>query len=232
MRLDDDVAVADFGVFFRLGEVGVVAPGVFGERRPRLDRHLTVGFRRERHHRVAGVYRGVDTRQPLAGARFADGAVQFAEHFYFAFGVPVDAFAAVAEFAHQRAKRGVFFEGVRVVAYHGDKGRRGFAGNQLAFAAFPVFDVKGLRHFRRAVVLHWQGYHVGFFAEVAHGEFGEFGGDALVDVPVATRFPAGVNRLREGVDEGVHVRGVDVFFPSAARCRSKRRWCSCGSRGW
>src|SRR5208283_5224932 len=41
-RLRDDIAEADFLVFFRNREMGVVEPGEAAERSPRLDRDLAV----------------------------------------------------------------------------------------------------------------------------------------------------------------------------------------------
>ena len=49
-------------------------------------------------------------------------------------------------------------------------------------------------------------------AEVIAAHFGELLGDGLVDLPVGLRFPQRLHGFGQRVDEGVHVRGVEVVL--------------------
>ena len=61
--------------------------------------------------------------------------------------------------------------------------------------------------------MHQRGqHHVLFHAEVAHAQLAEGLGEALVDLPVAAGLPGGVDGRGQGVDERMHVAGVDVVF--------------------
>ncbi|MNR11005.1 hypothetical protein D3C85_1272840 [compost metagenome] len=86
------------------------------------------------------------------------------------------------------------------------------AWNQIAFAFFPVLHVQRLRQFGGGVALDWQGHVVGFYAKMAHADFGEFLRDAFVDIPVAFRIPRWVNGGRQRMNKRMHIRGIHVVF--------------------
>ncbi|VTM87546.1 Uncharacterised protein [Raoultella ornithinolytica] len=90
--------------------------------------------------------------------------------------------------------------------------RRGFTGNQVALAFFPVLDVQRLRQFGGGVVLNRQRNHVGFFTQMTDADFGEFPRDAFVDFPIAFRFPGRVDGGRQRVNKRMHIRGIHVVF--------------------
>ncbi len=162
----------------------VLAAGKFGQRLPGFDRHLTVGFRGEGKDHLRGVDCRLDARTAFRRA-IELHIVQLAEEIDLILGVPRDAFPAIAELVQQRPEGGKALVGFRVVSLHHGDVRRGFAGDQIAFALAPVGNVERLRQFRRGVVLQGLQYHVGFATQVADTDLRESFGDALVDLPVA-----------------------------------------------
>ncbi len=119
---------------------------------------------------------------------------------------------AVADGFQQRADRGETLVGRRVITLNRNNMRRGFPGDEIAFAFFQSLTSSRLRHFRGGVVLDRQGHHVGFFTEGGHAHFGEFLRDTFIDLPVALRFPGWINGGRQRVNKRMHIRGIHVVF--------------------
>src|SRR5262245_54813075 len=87
-RLRLQVAKTDLLVLAGLGEMLVVAARRLAERRPRLDRDLAIGFRRQIEDRLGGVDVAFDARTPLRGAAIVDAVVEGAEALHLGLGVP------------------------------------------------------------------------------------------------------------------------------------------------
>ncbi|OIQ72903.1 hypothetical protein GALL_454660 [mine drainage metagenome] len=199
--------------------MGMVAPGDPGQRGPGLHRDMAVGFGRQHHDGFCGVDVGQDPRSILGRAFFEHHAVEFSQRLDLVLRIPGDALAAVADLVHQRTQRGEAFEGVGIVVLdHGDL-RRGLAGNQLALVLLPVAYRGGLAEFSRSVVHHGGEDHVLFHSQVADADLGERLREALEYFPIRARFPRGIDRRRQGMDEGVHVGGVEVVLLVPGRRR-------------
>ncbi|MNG56471.1 hypothetical protein D3C79_145510 [compost metagenome] len=191
--------------------MAVIAAGNVAQRFPRLDRHLPVGFRRQRQNHLGGVDRAFNLR-PAHRRAFGFHVIELFQEIDFGLGIPGDAFAAVAQLVQQRPQRGKTLVGGRVVTLHHQDVRRGFTGDQLAFALLPVFHAIRLRQLCRGIVLDRQRHHVGFLAQMPYAHLGEGFGDALVDLPVALGIPGRIDRRRQRVNERMHVRGIHVVF--------------------
>lgn len=120
----------------------MLATGDLAQRLPRFHRHLTVGFRgRGEDH-----FRGVDGRFQLRLAfrqAFRLGVVELTQQIHLALGVPGDAFPAVADGFQQRADRGETLVGRRVITLNRNNMRRGFPGDEIAFAFFQSLTSSG-----------------------------------------------------------------------------------------
>ncbi|MNM96475.1 hypothetical protein D3C81_1089520 [compost metagenome] len=193
-------------------QMGVLAAGEATQRFPGLHRHVAIGFRGQVQDHFGRIDRGRDGRPALADALLVHGVVQLAEELHLVLGVPVHALAAIAVLVQQRPQRGELAIQVRVIALHHRHRRHGLAGDGLALALLPVGHaerhaqlvggvVQG-RH-QHQVLLHPQ--HAG--RHLAHGAR-----NLLEDVPVTARFPRRVHRLRQRMDERMHVRGVEIVL--------------------
>ncbi|MNC48980.1 hypothetical protein D3C75_981270 [compost metagenome] len=132
--------------------MAVLAAGKFTERFPGFYRHVAVSFRREGEDHLRGVNRRLDARAAFRRAVELD-VIQLAEEIDLILSVPRNAFPAVAQLVEQWAKRGKAFVGFRIITLDHRNVRRGFTGDQIAFAFAPVGDVEWLRQFGRRVVL-------------------------------------------------------------------------------
>ena len=218
-RLRLDIAEADCFVFLARGQMGVLAAGELAQRFPCLDRHMTVGLRRQRQDHLAGIDRAFDPRTTLADALVEDAMVEIAKERHFIFGIPVYALAAVAQFLKQRAERGELLVQIRIVAFDHHHRWEGLAGNRFALALLPVAHVERHGQFARRVV---QGRHhdqVLLDAEHARRHVAHRASNALEDVPVAARFPRRIHRFRQRVDEWMHVGCVEVVLLVPGRGR-------------
>ena len=70
----------------------------------------------------------------------------------FVLSIPANAFAAIAELFKHRANRRKLGIDLVIVSFNDRHVGRGFAGNQVTFAVFPVFRFKGLTELARRVV--------------------------------------------------------------------------------
>ena len=217
-RLGDDVAEADLRVLAGINQMRMVAAGDFAQRLPSFFRNVAVGFRRQGQNHFGRIDGGFDSR--LAFARtFRLHAVEFAQEVHFVLGIPRHAFAVVVHFFQQGADRSEFLINRTVVAFHHGHRGHGFARNRLALAQFPVFRVKGLAEFLRAVV-HQRGEHDVFaHAQIVFGQLAEFFGQAFIDFPVGLALPQRLHRFGKRMDERVHVGRVQIVFlvPSGGR---------------
>ena len=183
-RLSLNIAEADFLFFFILRQMRMVTAGKFTQSRPRFHRHVAIGFRCQGQDH----FRCINCRVQhwLAfGRAVCFGVIELAQQVHFALGVPGDAFTAVTDLLHQRTDRGKALVRCRVITFNRNNVRRGHTRDQIAFAFFPVLNVKRLRQFGSGVVLDWQRHHVGLFAQVPYTDFGEFLRDVFIDFPVA-----------------------------------------------
>ena len=150
-RLRHNVAEADSGVFARVNQVRMVAACRFPQGFPCFFGNMAVGFGRQRQNHFCRIDRGFQFR--LAFTRtFRTYAVQFAQEFHFVFRIPRHAFTVVVDFFQQRTNCRIFFIYFAVITFHHGNVRHGFSWNRLAFAQFPVFRIKRLTQFARAVV--------------------------------------------------------------------------------
>ena len=218
-RLRLDVTEADRLVLLGQRQVAVVAAGEFRQRSPGLHGHVTVGFRCQAEDDLGGIDGRLDLRPALADALIAHLVVQLAEEIDLMLGVPVDALAAVAELVQQRAERGELLVGVRIVALDHRHVRAVLARLRIDASGLPVGTAERLRQFAGAVVQERHGDQVLFHAQLTFGHLRERLGDALVDLPVGLGFPGRIDRCRQRVDEGVHVRGVHVVLLVPGRGR-------------
>ena len=102
--------------------------------------------------------------------------------------------------------------GVRVVALDHRHGGHGLAGDRLDLAFLPFAHQVRLAKFRRAVV-HQRGQDgVLLLAEMTVAQRGEALGDAAEDRPVGAALPRRIHRRGQRMDEGMHVRGVEVVL--------------------
>ena len=95
------------------------------------------------------------------------GAVQLFEEMHLVFGIPADAFTAVASFIQQRPKRGKPLIGIRIIALNHIQVWHGDARNGLTFTFPPGFDAIRLGELCRGVMVHWRGDQIGFNPQVA-----------------------------------------------------------------
>ncbi|GBC55466.1 hypothetical protein PSNTI_09210 [Stutzerimonas stutzeri] len=200
-------------------QVAVVAAGEFRQRGPGLHGNVTVGFRCQAEDDLGSIDGRFDLRTPLADALVAHLVVQLAEEIDFILGVPVDALAAVAELVEQRAEGGELLVGGRVVALDHGHVRAVLARLRIDASGLPVGTAERLRQFAGAVMQERHGDQVLLHAQLTFGHLREGLGDALVDLPIGLGFPGRVDRRRQRVDEGVHVRGVHVVLLVPGRGR-------------
>ena len=99
-----------------------------------------------------------------------------------------------------------------IVALDHHHARRGLAGDQLALALLPVGHPVRHRDLVRRVMQDRHQHQVLLDAQHAGRQLADGACDALEDVPVAARFPCRIHRLRQRVDERVHVGGVEVVL--------------------
>ncbi len=188
-RLRNNIAIADLLVFLGNGQMRMVATCELRQRFPCLDRHLTVGFRRERQNDLGCVDVGIDARTSFACARLLNLAVQIAEQLDLVFGIPRNALAAIAQLVEKRPNGRIALVEVWIIALHNHDRWHGLAGDRLDFALLPVKNILRLRQFARRVM---QGRHKNdVLLDTQHfrRHFRELLRDTLEDFPVAACFP-------------------------------------------
>src|SRR5262249_32189071 len=92
-------------------------------------------------------------------------------------------------------------------------------GDEIALSLLPILDLEGLGKLAGSVVLDRDEHHVALDAEMTFGELREAVRDSLVRLPIAARLPDGVHRRGKRMDEGMHVRGVEVVLLVPGRRR-------------
>src|SRR5215831_17711459 len=117
-----------------------------------------------------------------------------------------------------RSKRREATVGVGVIAFDNRDLRRVNTRKQIALALLPVPYV-GLRKFARRVVLDRREHHIALDAEVADRELGKTTRDGLVNLPVAARFPDRVDGGGQRMNEGMHIRRVEIVLLVPGRRR-------------
>src|SRR5690606_8837713 len=192
-----DVAKADLLVLAMQRQVGMFPAGAPGQGLPRLDRHMAVGLGGEHQHGLARIDVAHDAWHPLADAGLGRDAVQVPEVLDLVLGVPGDALATIAEATHQGAQRGELAIDVRIVALDERHLRRGPARHQLDLPLLPFADIAGLGQLAGRVVHQRREYQVLLASQVADTDLAERAREALVDLPVAARFPDRIDRRRQ-----------------------------------
>lgn len=183
------------------------------QRLPGLDRDVSVRFGRERKDHLGCVHRRFEPRTAIAIAR------KRREFRHFMRRIPANALSAVAKLGEQRSYRRKFVVDLCVVAFDERHRGRCLSGNQFAFARAPVLGLEGLAEFTWRVVHEGRGDEVGARAEMLAADLGELLRDRLVDVPVRFAFPQRLHRFRQRMDEGVHVRRVEIVLLVEGRAR-------------
>jgi hypothetical protein len=86
-------------------------------------------------------------------------------------------------------------------------------------ADFQSVPPKGWASSPGRIVQQRNGHQILLDAQMPFSQFAEFFGNPFINLPVGTGFPGRVNRRRQGVNKGVHVRGVHVvlFVPGGRR---------------
>src|SRR5262249_27525854 len=189
----------------------VIATGHLAQRLPRLDGDLAVGLGREIENDFGGIDITFDAWTAIGRTAIIAGEVELRKASHLVFGIPVDALAAVTKLVGQRSKRREATVGVGVIAFDNRDLRRVNTRKQIALALLPVPYV-GLRKFARRVVLDRREHHIALDAEVADRELGKTTRDGLVNLPVAARFPDRVDGGGQRMNEGMHIRRVEIVL--------------------
>ena len=207
-----DVSETNFFILAVQGQMRVVTTCDLAQGLPGLHSDMAIGLRRELQHHLAGVDVGFNLWHALCHARGANLAIEFTQLMHFIVRVPTNALATVAKLLQQRPQSGEALVGVGVVAFDDADLWRCHARDQIAIAFAPLLHIQRLRQFGRRVV-HERGEHQLFFhAQMTDTHFTERFGKPFVDLPIALALPRGIYRGRQGVDEGVHVAGVEVVL--------------------
>src|SRR6516164_9413613 len=210
-RLRHQIAITNLFVLALLRKVRVVTTSHLPKGFPRFDRNLAIGLRREIQNNFGRINVGFDARAALRRSAVIDFVVQLPEPAHLVFSIPTDSLATVAELVGQRPKRSKATVGVGIITFDNGDLRSSDARHKVAFTSFPILHVD-LSEFGGRVVKNRCQHHIALDAEVAYRKIGEAACNGFIYLPVTARFPNRIDRSRQRMNEGMHLRSVQIVL--------------------